>query len=424
MPVNSFIIKGNLCYSASTKELVCMEKSFAVCIDGKSAGTFRELPEKYLGLPVIDCGEAVVLPGLTDLHLHAPQYGNRGMAMDLELLDWLERYTFPEEIKFSDLSYAGRAYEMLVDELRRGATARACIFATIHSPATILLMDKLEESGLSTYVGKVNQDRNGPDALNEDTARSIEETRAWLAQTVGKYQNTRPIVTPRFVPSCTDRQLEAVAALAREFHVPVQSHLSENPGEIVWVKELCPWSETYGDAYLHWGLFGDGVPTIMAHCVWSPDREIALMKEHGVTVAHCPSSNCNLASGIAPAKRYLDEGIKIGLGTDLSAGESTSILRAIFQAVAMSKLRWRYVDPNTPPLSFEEAFWMATLGGGSFFGKVGSFAPGFAFDAVAIDDAALSHPQPLTLRQKLERIVSLSEQCRVVKKIVNGNTLF
>ncbi|MGM9629225.1 amidohydrolase family protein [Butyricicoccus sp.] len=420
---NSFVLKGNICYSVDSQTVFCGESCYAVCADGISAGVFHELPEQFSNLPVYDFGDSVVIPGLTDLHTHAPQFGNRGMAMDLQLLDWLNTYTFPEETKFADLEYARHAYAMFVRELKQGATTRACIFATIHVPATVLLMDELERSGLCTYVGKVNMDRNSPEGLVESTDNSIADTIAWLEQIEGRYSRTKPMLTPRFVPSCTDELLQELGHIAAQYQLPVQSHLSENQSEITWVKELCPWAETYGHAYEKWGLFGN-TPTIMAHCVWCPDAEIELMKKGGVMIAHSPASNQNLSSGIAPAKKYLNDGLKIGLATDLSAGESASILKAMSDAIAVSKLRWRYVDEQTPPLTMEEAFYMGTVGGGSFFGKVGSFESGYQFDAVVIDDHDLVHPQELNVHQRLERIIHLSGQCHVVKKYVHGREIF
>ncbi|MDD6986828.1 amidohydrolase family protein [Butyricicoccus porcorum] len=420
---DSFALKGNICYSINPREVYCGENCYVVCAEGRSAGVFRELPEQFSKLHVYDCGDCVIIPGLTDLHTHAPQFANRGMAMDLQLLDWLNTYTFPEETKFADLEYARRAYGMFVHELKQGATTRACIFATVHVPATVWLMDELERSGLCTYVGKVNMDRNSPKELVERTADSIADTTAWLRQIDGRYSRTSPMLTPRFIPSCTDELLRELGHMAQQYQLPVQSHLSENPAEVAWVKELCPWAKTYGHAYDKWGLFGS-TPTIMAHCVWCPDAEMELMKKNGVTIAHSPSSNRNLSSGIAPAKDCLDAGLKIGLATDLSAGESSSILKVMSDAIAVSKLRWRYIEEQTPPLTMEEAFYMGTIGGGSFFGKVGSLEAGYEFDAVVIDDHELIHPQELTLHQRLERIIHLSAHCHVVKKYVRGREIF
>ena len=156
---NSFVIKGNICQTKTSDALDLHENAFVVCIEGVSKGVFDLLPEEYATLPLFDYGDALVFSGMVDLHIHAPQYAFRGMCMDLELMDWLNRYTFPEEEKYEDLEYAERAYRIFVDALKSGATTRSCIFATRHRYATELLMKQMEESGLISYVGKVNMDR-------------------------------------------------------------------------------------------------------------------------------------------------------------------------------------------------------------------------------------------------------------------------
>ncbi len=287
-----FVIQGDICHSKSPSELETMADGYLVCENGKSAGIFAELPERYAHWPRIDHTGKLLLPGLVDLHMHAPQYAFRALGMDLELLDWLGAHTFPEEAKYADPDYARKAYSALVSDLKRGPNTRICLFATIHAPATLLLMDMLEESGLPCFVGKVNMDRNAPDSLQEDSAEaSIEATRGWLSTVEGRYRNIRPILTPRFIPACSDALMRGLRNLQKEYNLPLQSHLSENPGEVAWVRELCPESAGYGDAYARYGLFGEDVPTIMAHCVWSEDAEIELLRARGVFVAHCPQSN-------------------------------------------------------------------------------------------------------------------------------------
>ena len=433
-----FVIKGDICYSTSPQEVSCTQNGYLVCVDGKSAGVFGELPQSYAELPLVDCAGQLVVPGMSDIHVHAPQYAFRGLGMDLELLDWLNTHTFPEEAKYADLAYAGDAYEIFADDLRHSATTRAVVFGTLHVPATELLMDMLEESGLATMVGKVNMDRNGAPELQEKSAQaSAQDTRQWLEEIKGRYDHTYPILTPRFTPSCTDELMTELGKIQREYHLPVQSHLSENFGEIAWVKELCPTSRFYGDAYDMFGLFGtkpaaneevsnpasassNTCPTIMAHCVHSTDEEIQMIKDQGVYIAHCPESNTDIASGIAPIRRYLDMGLHVGLGTDVAGGFSLSMFRAIADAIQVSKLRWRLMDQTQAPVTLEEAFYMATIGGGSFFGKVGSFEKGYEFDAMILDDSNIRHPQEISTRDRLERLVYLSDDRNLVGKYVQG----
>ncbi len=419
-----FILKGNIIYSKSLTELNICEHGYLVCRDGLVEGVYQTLPFKLGGNPIHDYGDRLIIPGLVDLHLHAPQYPFRGLGMDMELLEWLETNTFPEESKYKDLEYAKKAYTIFADDMRRSATTRACIFGTIHRPATLLLMDLMEKTGLATYVGKVNMDRNSPEYLCEETQESAAETLEWIKDVLHKkYENTRPILTPRFTPSCTDELMEELKKLQMRYGLPLHSHLSENRSEVEWVRELCPWSEFYGDAYDRFGLFGADCPTIMAHCVYSDDKEIARMKENGVFIAHCPESNMNVSSGIAPVRRFLQEGLNVGIGSDVAAGSTENLFRAMTHAIQASKLRWRLVDDEQTPLTLEEVFYLATKGGGAFFGHVGSFEKGCEFDAVVLDDSRLKHPQPLDIRSRLERMLYLADDREIKAKYVKGKEI-
>ncbi len=387
-------------------------------------GVYQTLPFKLGGNPVHDYGDCLIIPGLVDLHIHAPQYSFRGLGMDMELLEWLEANTFPEEAKYASLEYAEKAYRIFADNMRRSATARACIFGTVHRKATLLLMDLMEQTGLGTMVGKVNMDRNCPDYMIEGTEESAGETLEWIKDVLHrKYQNTRPILTPRFTPSCTDELMEDLKKLQLRYGLPLQSHLSENQGEIAWVRQLCPWAEFYGEAYDRFGLFGADCPTVMAHCVYSDEKETARMKENGVFIAHCPESNMNVSSGIAPVRRYLEQGLHVGIGSDVAGGSSENLFRAMAHAVQASKLRWRIADSSLEPLTAEEVFYMASKGGGAFFGKAGSFELGYEFDAVVLDDTRLAHPQKLDVRSRLERMIYLADEREVRAKYVKGKEI-
>lgn len=428
----NYILKGDIVYSKSPRELCTVPDGFLVCKDGVSGGVYASLeavPEEARTFPVMDYSGHLIVPGLVDLHLHAPQYMFRGTWMDLELLDWLNVHTFPEEAKYREEAFAEKAYRIFAEEMRRSATARFCAFATIHVPATLKLMDLIEESGLIAYIGKVNMDRNSPDYLCEDTEASYQDTVSWLESVHARgYRHVKPILTPRFIPSCTDALMERLGRLiqASGDALPLQSHLSENQSEIAWVKELCPWSLSYGDAYDRPGCFGGaGNGVIMAHCVWLAEDELARIKKNGVFVAHCPASNTNLASGIAPVRRYLDEGVRTGLGSDIAGGTSRSIFRAMADAVQVSKLRWRLSDQSLAPLTLPEAFYLGTKGGGAFFGRTGSFEAGYAFDALVLDESQMQTAREgFKLEERLERFVYLSDDRDILHKYVDGDFLF
>ncbi len=417
-------IKGNLVFTKNPSELSILKNGVIVCEDNIIIGVFEQLPSQYENVPTKEYENQIILPGLVDLHVHAPQYAFKGTGMDLELLDWLNTFTFVEEAKFSDIEYAKKVYNKFVLDLQKSATTRAAIFASIHVPATIELMHLLENSGLISYVGKVNMNRNCPDNLCDGDAKdSLEKTLVWLKQIENKFKNTFPIITPRFIPSCDDNLLDYLGALSKEKRLPNQSHLSENFGEIQWVKELEPDAKFYGDAYYKHGLFGGENQTIMAHCVHSSEEEIELMRKQGVFVAHCPTSNMNLSSGIAPAKKYLEKNVNIGLGTDIAGGHCLSMFKVMANAIGVSKLRWRLQDNTLKPLKVSEALYMATKGGGSFFGAVGSFEPGYEIDAIVLDDNELNYFGETNLKNRLESIIYQDHQVDIVAKFVNGKQI-
>ena len=422
----SFILKGHICHTPEAGTAEIRENAFTVCEEGVCKGIFSEVPERFSGLEIIDCTGKLIIPGLTDLHIHAPQFSYRGTGMDYELLDWLEQVTFPEEIRYADREYAAAAYGIFARKMRQSATTRAVIFGTVHTETMLILMDEIEKSGLVTYTGKVSMDRNAPEELTEgSTARAAEEARRFIEACAERgYRRTRPIVTPRFVPTCTDELMAALGQIRKEYGLPVQSHLSENPGEVELVRQLEPEAAFYGDAYDRHGLFGKDGNTVMAHCVYSMPEEIRRIRENGVWVAHCPSSNMNIASGIAPVRRYLEAGIRVGLGTDVAGGTSESMFRAVTDAIQMSKMYWRYIDSGARPLTFPESFYLATKGGGAFFGKAGSFEDGYAFDALVLDDSAEPCAHPLSVRDRLERAFYLQlDRQGIVMKIADGDII-
>ena len=424
MLTDTFALKGTICYSISPQELSITPNSYLICSQGKCAGIFPVLPEKYRGIPCTDYKDDLIIPGLTDLHVHAPQYTFRASGMDLELLDWLNTYAFPQEARYENLEFARSAYSIFAEDMKKSPNTRACIFGTLHVPATELLMELMDKTGLKTMIGKVNMDRNGSTILQETSAEaSAQATVTWIEDTLNRFENTTPILTPRFTPACTDQLMAKLSQIQKKYHLPMQSHLSENFGEIEWVKELCPSTHFYGEAYHQFQLFGGDCPTIMAHCVQSSEEELALMKKQGVYIAHCPQSNTNLSSGIAPVRQYLDEGLHVGLGSDVAGGTCSSILRAMADAIQVSKLYWRLIDSSMKPLTLEEAFYMGTEGGGSFFGKAGSFKEGYEFDAVVLNSSTIPTPLKLSPKDRLERLVYLSDDRNISAKYTAGRKI-
>ena len=433
-----------------TKEPGCFEvlENGYVAVDGDGRvigvaadqaaleGLKAKVKGDWSGVEVTDFGDRLLIPAMNDLHVHASQYRNQGIAMDLELLPWLQDYAFPEEMKYADTDYAERMYRCFVRDLWRFGTMRSCVFATTHTESTRLLMHLFQEAGMGALVGKVAMNRDCPEALTESVEQMVQgyeelakssiinhplgPTGRFTLEELSLPPLVRPIITPRFIPSCTPEMLRACGELAAKYELPVQSHLSENKDEIALVQELEKDSSCYGDAFDRYGLFGQ-TPTVMAHCVWSSDEEQELMKRRGVVVAHCPTSNLNLASGMAPVRQFLDRGLRVGLGSDVSGGHDLSIFKMMVYAIQVSKLHYQQ-NHERAFLTLSETFWIATKSAGSFFGQVGSFEPGYEFDALVIDDSDLNHDH-YSLLQRLERYIYLGDDRQIRHRFCRGKEI-
>ncbi|CAM9679723.1 unnamed protein product [Sphacelaria rigidula] len=311
--------------------------------------------------------------------------------MDLPLLQWLETYTFPVEARFKNTTFARKVYEKAVRRHLMYGSTTCSYFATVHLEATKVLVDVIRGLGQRAFVGKVSMDRNAPDYLVEatsDAKRDVEEFVKFASDELDDSLIT-PVVTPRFVPACTAELLEFLGDVSRKYDVPVQSHLSESPAEIEWVKQLHPECDSYTSVYERYGLLHER--SYFAHCIHCTDEERERMLNLKAAVVHCPSSNFMLSSGVANVRRYLTEGIKVGLGTDVAGGHSCSMLDCIRQTLIATNVCGLQPDEDGNmwnPLSFQEAFHLATMGGAEALGLdgvVGNFEIGKQFDALVVN---------------------------------------
>ena len=413
------IYKAHILFTKQKDHFEVYENGYVAVNDsGRVTGVASCLDElDSEGAEIVDFGNRLLIPAMNDMHVHAPQVHNQGVAMDLELLPWLQNYTFPEEAKYADTRYAERMYRRFLHTQWLFGTMRSVVFGTVHTESTRRLMQLYQEAGMGALVGKVAMNRNCPEALCEDVKEAVEGNERLIAEFNKPDALVRPIITPRFVPSCTPELLQACGELAKKYRLPVQSHLSENKSEIAWVAELEPDSENYGAAYDQYGLFGQ-TPTIMAHCVWTQGKELELMRRNGVMVAHCPTSNFNIASGMAPIRTFLEKGLHVGLGSDISGGHDLNMFRMLVYAIQVSKMQYQQ-NHDKAFLTLPEIFWIATKSAGSFFGKVGSFEPGYEFDALVIDDEVL-HPDEYSLLHRLERFIYLGDDRQILHRFCRG----
>ncbi len=398
------ILHGNLIHTPAFGKLETIPGGYLVLEDGVIQGVYRVLPEQYAACPAEDYGEGLIMPSFADLHLHAPQYPMLGMGMDLPLLDWLDTYTFRTEARFEDTAYARRVYRALARELIACGTTRVAMFSSRHTDATLVLMEELERAGVTGYVGKVNMDRNGG-PVQETTEDSVAETLRWLEGC--RFAHIKPILTPRFTPSCTNELMAELGKLALERGLPVQSHLSENDGEVAWVKELHPDCGQYWETYQKYGLWKSGA--LMAHCVHSGRREQEAMAEAGVWAVHCAASNVNLCSGTAPVRELLERGVHVALGSDIAGGDQLAMNKVVVMSIRASKIK--RMETGAAFLTVPEAYYLGSAAGHLYFGGGAGFQAGHLLHAVVVDDSAMPEPtRELTLAERFERAVYLMDR--------------
>lgn len=415
--MKKYVFKGDIIHTVDMDGFTIHQDSYIIVEEGKVVKISKNLEDIYKDYDLVDYTGKLIIPGFVDLHYHAPQYPNIGLGMDKELIPWLNTYTFPEEAKYSDLDYSKQVFQRLLNDIWEEGTTRSVVFSTVFKESTELLMDMFIESGLGAYVGKVNMDMNSNEELTELTKQSLEETKEIIVKYKDKSDLVKPIITPRFIPTCSEELLQGLGEMAREYDVKIQSHINENTSEVVWVSELYPDSANYASVYDQFNLFGQ-TDTIMAHCIYNTDEETELMAKNGVYAAHCPFSNFNLSSGMMPARKYIDKGVKVGLGSDVSGGHTLSIPDVIVGTIQTSKMVWLEGDKKDAPLTLSEAFYLATKGGGEFFGKVGSFEEGYEFDALIID----VDEDGLSLEEKLQKFIYNSHD-RILDRYVKGRKI-
>ncbi|TCL65146.1 guanine deaminase [Rhizobium sp. BK251] len=358
----------------------------------------REASGELLTLPA----GAYLLPGFVDLHVHAPQYPQLGSALDVPLEVWLHKYTFPLEARYEDLGFARQSYQPLVEDLLSNGTTTALYFATVHQEASRALVDICLEKGQRALVGKVVMDNEAecpdyyrdasPDAAVKGTREFIDYVRGHPGNGEG---HVLPVVTPRFIPSCTDATLAELGAIVRECGCHVQTHCSESDWAHQYV--LSRHGMTDAQSLDRFGLLGRR--TVLAHSNFLTEADMETIRTRESAVAHCPISNVYFAGAVFPLRAALEKGIHVGLGTDVSGGPSVSMFENCRGAMLASRLLESGVDPGLPPeergtfgtarIDFRDAFYVATAGGGIALDlPVGQFSPGYQFDAFVVDTTA------------------------------------
>jgi guanine deaminase len=349
--------------------------------DGKIAGTgpADRLKAAHPEVAVVDYGDALISAGFVDAHAHYPQtriiasWGKR-------LIDWLNTYTFPEELRFGDPGYAGAVAGEYLDLVLANGTTTVASYCTIHPESVDAFFGAAHARGMRVLAGKTCMDRNAPEGLTDTAQSAYDDSKALLEKWHGKGR-TDYVITPRFSPTSSEAQLEALGVLAREHpQCLIQTHLSEQTDEVAWVRSLFPDARDYLDTYERFGLLS--ARAVFGHSIWLTDREKARLAEVGAALIHCPTSNAFIGSGLfdmALAKTHV-----VGLATDTGGGSSFSMLRTMAAAYDIAQLKGHALHPA-------ELWWLATAGSARSLhlqDKIGTLAPGMDADLVVIDLAS------------------------------------
>lgn len=375
----------------------------------KELGTYEHLRDKYQEIPIVSYPNKLIMPGFIDTHIHFPQT-EMIAAYGEQLLEWLNTYTFPTEGKFKDLAYAQKVAAIFLDELLRNGTTTALVFAAVYPQSVDAFFEEASQRNLRMISGKVMMDRHAPDFLTDTPQTAYQESKD-LIEKWHKQGRLLYAVTPRFAITSTNEQLRLAGKLLEEFpDVYMHTHLSENINEVEWVAELFPDSQGYLDVYDQAGLVGDR--SVFAHGVQLTDAEFKRLSDTNSAIAFCPTSNLFLGSGLFKLEqaKSADHPVKVGLGTDVGAGTSFSLLQTTNEAYKVAQLRRQKLSPF-------QALFLATLGGARALAledKIGNFDVGKEADFVVLDTRATplmafrnSDSVPASLEELAERVFAL-----------------
>lgn len=371
---------------------------------------------------VRDYSGKMIVPGFIDTHIHYPQCEMVG-AYGEQLLDWLNKHTFPAEKRYNDLEYAREMSAFFIKQLLRNGTTTALVFGTVHPESVEALFESARHINMRMIAGKVMMDRNAPDYLLDTAESSYSQTKALIERW---HNNGRLLyaITPRFAPTSSPEQLEMVQRLRQEFpDVYLHTHLSENKDEVAWVKALYPERTSYLDVYHHYGMTGR--KSVFAHCVHLEDAEWDCLHQTQSSIAFCPTSNLYLGSGLFNLPNAWRKKVRVGMGTDIGAGTTFNMLQTLNEAYKIMQLQGYR-------LSAYEAFYLATLGGADALGladTIGNFNLGKEADFVVLEPTAtplqqLRYDNSKTLMDKLFVMMTLGDDRSIYRTYVDGRLVY
>ncbi len=442
------VIQGSGFYAVDKEHVTFLEQCL-ICIgeDGviqdvvlKESSQYSKVKMEYMreGKLKVLGENQMLLPGFVDLHIHASQWPQAGMALDRPLEVWLQEYTFPLEAKLDDIETAYGIYSEIVDSTLENGTTSAMYFATIDKETSLTLSKLCGEKGQRGFVGVVAMDHkeNVPEYYR-DASESVSASKtAQFIQQVREVekrypQKVFPVVTPRFIPACSDKALEQLGEVAHEYNGYIQSHVSESDWEHGYVKDRMGMNDA--KALETFGLLTS--KTVLAHGNFLEVSDAALLAKKKASIAHCPLSNSYFANGVLPVRHFMEQGVNIGLATDISGGYSPSMYQAIRHAVLSSKMLEDGVNPSArkeergvtnSSITLNTAFYMATVAGGIALDmKLGKFEKGYIFDAQIVDVSKNlpQHHAEKNIEDRLHRFLLLAQRENIKEVWVQGNQI-
>lgn len=394
------------------------EDGLLVVEDGKikAVGDYSDLIGEYKGSKITVYNGKLLMPGFIDTHIHFPQT-EMIASYGAELLDWLNTYTFPTEQKFEDKEYAAKISKVFLRQLLLQGTTTALVFGSVHKASVEAFFEEAQKQSLRMIAGKVMMDRNAPDYLLDTPESSYADSKALIEKWHGKGRLLYA-VTPRFAPTSSKEQLAKAKQLLKEYpDVYLHTHLSENKEELAWVSELFPEADNYLDVYDRAGLLHS--KSVFAHSIYLSESEWETLHHHDCSVAFCPTSNLFLGSGLFNIQAAERHKVRVGMGTDVGAGTSFSILETLQEAYKVNQLRKAFPEEGyeQEPLSSLKAFYLATLGGAKALhldNVIGNFEEGKEADFVVLDLASSE-----LLKFRLAQCKTLEEKLFVIQMLAN-----
>lgn len=405
------------------KERFEIHKDAYLCVDdkGKVEGIFENLQKGMEETEITELGNRLLIPSFVDAHIHSSQLPNAGLGYDMPFPKWLVKLTYPTEEKYKEPKNYRMINKRLISEYFKYGVMHGVVMSSTDHEATADLFEQYIESGMCALIGKMNSDLPTYGTAAESTEQSIRETEKLIKTYANKTPHVNYAVSPEFVPTCSDELLEYLGNAVKVHRLPVITHAAEGAEDVKIVKERFPSLKTYGNVLRHFGLFGQTTAAGI-HYNLATDEELTYMAEKGIIYVQCPNSGMDMGTErLLPIRRAMDKGVPCALGSDIAGGHTCNMFKVMVSAMQLSRIVSLY-EPYEP-LSTSEAFYLATKGGGKFFGETGSFEKGYYFNALVLDDTLIDPFLVEDPVNRLQKIIYKGDPVCIIGRFCRGKKI-